>query len=115
MIKVKAVGHRVIVIPDPVEEVTKGGIVLAVDKKREEASAQKGTVHSVGPSAWKSELYGYGKPGWEPWCVSGDRIFFARYAGKIFRDGKQIYMVINDDDVQCLITDESVEAENEDE
>jgi co-chaperonin GroES (HSP10) len=118
MLKVRAVGHRVIVKADPVEEVSQGGIVLAVDKKREEAAAQKGTVVEVGPMAWKSTLYGYGLEGWEPWVKPGDRIFFARYAGKLIRDMNNgvetVFFVINDDDVQCQILDESVEYGDDD-
>lgn len=112
-IGVKAVGNRVIVIPDPVEEVSKGGIVLAVNKKQEEAYAHKGTVYDVGPSAWVSELFGYGKSGWEPWCKSGDRVYFSRYAGVLFRDGEKLFRIVNDDDIQCLITDEEVTEEIE--
>jgi chaperonin GroES len=111
--KIKAVGHRVIVQPDPVEEVSKGGIVLAVDHKREIRAADKGTVIQVGEMAWKNDLYGYGKPGWEPWCKAGDRVFFARYAGKGFKDGQKDYIVLNDEDIQCLILEEGAEGDDD--
>jgi co-chaperonin GroES (HSP10) len=117
-IKVKAVGHRVIVKPDLVETKSKGGILLAVDEKREQAAAQRGTVVGVGEMAWKNTLYGYGLEGWEPWCKVGDRVFFARYAGKSFRDkeeGGELFTVLNDEDIQCLIVDETVEPDNSDE
>jgi len=118
MLKIKAVGHRVIIKADPVEEVTRGGIVLSVDTKRESAAAQKGTVVDIGEMAWKNELYGFGKPGWIPWCTIGDRVYFARYSGKLIRDIKKgqetNYFVINDEDVQCLILDEGTEGDNDD-
>jgi co-chaperonin GroES (HSP10) len=123
MDKVKAVGHRVIVKPDPVLEKTRSGIVLAVDVKAERTASQKGTVVGVGPTAWKNDLYGYGKLGWEPWCKVGDRIFFPRYGGKLIctNDGahvadedREYIIVINDEDVQCLILDESVEGVDDD-
>lgn len=118
MLKIKAVGHRVIIKADPVEEVTKGGIVLSVDTKRESAAAQKGTVVGIGPTAWKNELYGYGTTSWEPWCNVGDRVYFARYSGKLIRDIRKgqetIYFIINDEDVQCLILDEGTEGDNDD-
>lgn len=111
-LKVAPVGHRVIVKPDPVEVKSKGGIVIAYkDKQREQASAQKGTVVAVGDMAWKNSLYGYGIEGWKPWCKVGDRVFFARYAGKTFRDDddpEDIFTVMNDEDIQCVIVEETV-------
>jgi co-chaperonin GroES (HSP10) len=106
--KIKAVGHRVIVIPDKVVEKTKSGIVIAKDVKREAAGAQKGTVYAVGSMAWKNEAYGFTKPGWEPWCKEGDRVYFARYAAKFFTDESTdtTYGIMNDEDIQCVILDE---------
>ena len=112
--KIKAVGHRVIVKPDAVEEVSKGGIVLAVDHKREIRAADKGTVVGIGSMAWKNDLYGYGKDGWEPWCKEGDRVFFARYAGKGFKDGDTNYIVLNDEDIQCQILEEDIDGDRDD-
>jgi co-chaperonin GroES (HSP10) len=110
-LKVEAVGHRVIVQPDKVEKKSKGGIILQIDENRERAAAQKGTVLKVGDMAWKNTVYGYGIEGWKPWCKPGDRVFFARYAGKQFRDEDHpddTYIILNDEDIQCLITEESV-------
>jgi co-chaperonin GroES (HSP10) len=118
MLKIKAVGHRVIIKADPVEEVSKGGIVLSVDTKREAAAAQKGTVYEIGSMAWKNELYGFGKEGWEPWCKVEDRVYFARYSGKLIKDTENgvetIYFVINDEDVQCVILAEGTEGDRDD-
>jgi co-chaperonin GroES (HSP10) len=113
--KLKAVGTRVMVKPDPIEKQTKSGIIVAVDEKRERAGTQKGTVLGVGPSAWKNELYGYGYPGWEAWCKVGDRILFPRYAGKLVcvndgpdvpDDKREYVLFINDEDVQSVIEEE---------
>lgn len=118
MLKIKAVGHRVIVKADPVEVKTASGIVITVDEKREAAAAQKGTVVGIGEMAWKNKLYGYGIDGWEPWCKVGDRVYFARYAGKLIKDKIQgeevVYFVLNDEDVQCQILEEGTEGENDD-
>ena len=114
-LKVKAVGHRVIVKPDLVEMKSKGGILLAVDEKREQAAAQRGTVIDIGEMAWKNPLYGFGLEGWAPWCKVGDRVFFARYSGKLFRDGDELFSVLNDEDIQCLIVEETIEPDNTDE
>ena len=111
MIELRAVGHRVIIKPDAVEKKSQGGIILTVDEKRERAASQKGTVFQVGPMAWKNEVYGYGLPGWEPWCKEGDRVFFARYAGKFIRAtddplSEDHYIVLNDEDIQAVIEKE---------
>ena len=107
--KIKAVGHRVIVRPDPVEETSEGGIVLSIDTKRERAAAQKGTVLYVGPLAWKNEVI-FGKDS-QPWCKPGDRVFFARYAGKSLNLADDevdpdFVMVLNDEDIQALIEED---------
>lgn len=112
MLKLRAVGHRVLVKPDPVEKKSAGGLYLAVDEKRERAASQKGTIVQVGPMAWKNEVYGYGIEGWEPWCKPGDRVFFARYAGKFIRANEddpyseEVYVVLNDEDIQAVIEGE---------
>lgn len=120
MLKIKAVGHRVIIKGDKVETQTKSGIVLAVDAKREAQAAQKGTVMDIGPMAWKNAIYGYGIEGWAPWVNVGDRVYFARYSGKLIRDGKLDdpnmveYFIINDEDVQVQILDEGTEGDIDD-
>lgn len=107
MIELRAVGHRVIVKPDPVETKTAGGIILKVDEKRESAASQKGTVLMVGPMAWKNEVYGFGLEGWAPWCKAGDRVFFAKYAGKFIKvDDEEMVIVLNDEDIQAVIEKE---------
>ena len=110
-IELRAVGHRVIVKPDPVEKTTESGIILSVNEKQEAQGSQKGTVIGVGPMAWKNEVYGYGIDGWAPWCKVGDRVFFARYAGKFIRttdDPKNLeyFIVMNDEDIQAVIEKE---------
>lgn len=107
--KVKAIGHRIIVKPDPVEETTSGGIILNVDFKRERAAAQKGTILDIGPLAWTNEVI-FGKNP-KPWCKIGDRVFFARYGGKELNLAKEglepdFVMVLNDEDLQAQITEE---------
>jgi co-chaperonin GroES (HSP10) len=107
--KVKAIGHRVIVRPDPIEERTAGGIILNVNVDRERAAAQKGTVVDIGPLAWTNEVI-FGKNP-KPWCVVGDRVFFARYGGKSINLAEEgldddFVFVLNDEDLQALITEE---------
>lgn len=107
-------GHRLLVKPDPLEAQT--DIPEALKKvdfeihkpvhlqKLEEAGTQTGMVLQVGPTAWRS--FDGNDKHWKPWCAVGDRIIFARYAGKFVEDPetKERFMVINDEDVQAVIT-----------
>jgi co-chaperonin GroES (HSP10) len=113
-LRIKAIGFRVHVKPDPVEEVTKGGIVLPKNKRREQVEMSKGTVMEIGPLAWKNQLYGFGTEGWEPWCKVGDRVFYSKYAGKLLvdqEDENNAIIVLNDDDVHCVILEDSEKGE----
>jgi chaperonin GroES len=100
---IKPAGHRVLVIPDPVETKTASGIIMTTDvsKVREEQSQIFGVVHSVGATAFKDF-------GSEPWCKEGDHIAFAKYGGFVIQDptdGKE-YRLLNDEDVCAVITEE---------
>lgn len=111
----KALGHRLLIKPDAVKEQKnvdlpsslrdKGFEVhLPVDmEKREEAGTQTGTVIDVGPTAWRA--FDGADERWQPWCQPGDRVIFARYAGKWVEDPetKEKFFVINDEDVQVKV------------
>lgn len=90
-------GHRILVLPDPVEEVTKSGIILAQQSlDKEKASTVTGTIVEVGMNAWKAF------DGGMPWANVGDRIYFKQYAGFIVKKNGNEYRVLNDDDVICI-------------
>lgn len=109
------VGHRLLVKPDPVKEqvdvpeaLKVGGfeVVKPADlERREEAATQVGTVIQVGPTAFRA--FDGDSPNWQPWCKAGDRIIFAKYAGKFVEDPstKERFFVINDEDVQVKVHD----------
>lgn len=95
-----ALGHRVLLLPDPVEETTASGIILQTQTV--EASRNLGvwaTVLEIGHEAWKDQSTDF--------CQVGDRVLVGQYTG-IFRespvDGK-IYRFVNDlDIISCLRT-----------
>ncbi len=99
----EALGNRVIIKPDSVEEVTSGGIVIAQSSnyiREEKAATSTGVVVDFGPAAWLDPALGG-----EPWASIGDRVVFARYAGKFVTDpddGEE-YVVINDDAIQAKV------------
>lgn len=101
---IEALGNRVIIKPDSIEEVTAGGIVIAQTEnylREEKAATSTGTVVDFGEAAWLDPIMGG-----EPWVNIGDKVVFARYAGKYVTDpddGDE-YVVINDDAIQARIT-----------
>lgn len=107
------VGHRILVKPDEVKEQfdipdgLKGlAFEIAMDtdqERREKVGTQIGTVVGIGPTAWHA--FDKNSPDWKPWCKLGDKVIFARYAGKIIEDpaDKVRYMVLNDEDIQAVV------------
>jgi co-chaperonin GroES (HSP10) len=115
-------GDRVVVLPDAVESVTAGGIIIPEKEADKHQLAQvSGVLVAVGPDAWTHTTttiernMGNGK--WRPierqvrgysgpFAKVGDRVCFARYNGLPFdgEDGKQ-YRLLNDEDITATITD----------
>jgi chaperonin GroES len=91
--------HRLLVKPDEVETKTKTGIILAVDEKREAAAAERGTVIAVGDTCFKD----YGAD--SSLVKVGNRVYFARYAGKKVTDNEQDYIILNDEDIVGVLHD----------
>lgn len=92
--------HRVLIKPDRVETKTKTGIILTIDEKRENAAAERGTITLIGPTCFKD--YG-GSP---DDIKIGDRVAFAKYAGKTVKDSdEEEYVLVNDEDIIAVIKD----------
>lgn len=92
---------KVLVLPDPIEEKTSGGLFVPETVRDKESRAQvKATLIAVGGNAfddWK-----------EPIPVPGDRVFMGKYAGVkdiTGVDGKT-YNLIRDNDILAIITEE---------
>lgn len=108
MIKVK--GPRVLVRQDKLEEVdpmfaqaAKAGIELPKEFKElrmEQNAIDKGIVVAIGDLAFQSPV-GDGNP----WCLVGDRVIFAKYAGSILKEKDEVYMILNDEDILGIILD----------
>jgi chaperonin GroES len=96
---------RVLVLPDPVEERSAGGILLPEQhKEREKFATVKGTLIAVGENAWEeaaARSAGFIRP------VAGDRVVIAKYGGIMLTgdDGKD-YRLLNDEDVIGLLIGE---------
>jgi co-chaperonin GroES (HSP10) len=104
--KGKVTGHRLLIKPDSLEEVSEGGLIIARpkrDEQMEKAAMNRGTVVQVGNTAYKADYLGN-----EPWCKEGDKVIFVKYEGKTIVDPEtdQAYLIINDEDVLVVLEKE---------
>lgn len=98
---IEPIDQRVVVLPDPVEEKTKGGIILPDQHKDQQRWAQaRGTLVAAGACAWSEAKRERGFVAPEP----GARVMFAKYGGVTFEgdDGEE-YRIMNDEDVTAVL------------
>ena len=101
--------HRILVKADAFEAVDKThveakrlGLIIPEtdDKKRAQAGVDKGTVVAIGPTAFRD---------FNTECPIkvGDRVAFARFAGKIVDDPstEEQFVILNDEDIVCIYKD----------
>jgi co-chaperonin GroES (HSP10) len=108
---IDVLGHRILIKPERLEDVDKvlrsakamGIEVITEEGERAQASVDRGIVIQVGQSAFKDF-------GTVPWCVAGDYVAYARYAGKVMSDPytDEEFLIINDEDVVCRFIKEKV-------
>ena len=103
---IKILLHRILIKQDKLENANKDyvkmremGLVLAQgdDQKRAQAGVDTGTVVTVGATAFRD--FGTESP-----IQVGDRIAYARFAGKFITDpdtGEE-FVALNDEDVVCV-------------
>lgn len=114
MAKYVACGYRIIVKPDKVEEVSKGGIVIPDAEGNRERAVQKGTVVSVGNLAWRAFLRDEkGQYVGPPWALEGTRIVFSQYAGRELprTSNEEKLLILNDEEVLAIVVEEDTENE----
>jgi co-chaperonin GroES (HSP10) len=91
-------GHRILVLPEDINETTESGIVVFTEaqKDREALAQMYGIVVSMGNTCYADQP--------SPWCSVGNRVSFAKYSGLIYTglDGKT-YRCINDLDVVAIV------------
>jgi len=98
---IKILLHHVLVSIPPSETQTESGIVIPTEVLNKERKAvEYGTVVRTGPRAFVD----YGRS--PDILTAGDRVSFARYAGKEVRDTDDaVYLLVNDVDILCLVTE----------
>lgn len=95
---------KVLILPDPVEETTKGGIIVPIAKAESDKYATiEGRIIAVSHLAFNyatAKEWGDAKP------KPGDRVIFAKYAGVRHKakDGQE-YLLVNDKDIVATIED----------
>lgn len=105
----KAIGFRIIVLPDQIAQETASGIKMYTDDEWEIAqrAVDVGVIVSIGNAAFKHDRFGNESP-----VKVGDKVRFKKYATHLFRDvnehGRAIgewYGVVNDDDILTVLGD----------
>lgn len=88
-------GGHLLVLPEKVEEKTKGGIYIPEStREKEQQAATVGKLIAIGPTAWKDLDDG------SAWASVGDKISYSRYAGVTMTGSdNESYVLINDNDV----------------
>lgn len=85
-------GARILVRPEAIEKVSKGGIILHITTEEQEEMAQVyGTLVAVGEACWPDEA---------KWAEPGNKVLFAKYAGQQFLgDDGAWYRIMRDKDL----------------
>ena len=109
----KPLGPRVLIKQDRLEEIDpaykaakNAGIEIPrefQEVRREQDGVVIGTVVALGSMAFDPPV-GTGVK----WCEIGDRVYFAKYAGKVITDPetKEEFVLLNDEDIVTLVTGE---------
>jgi len=95
------VGHRVLILPEQVEEKSAAGIILhtGAQKAREEMAQIKGVVVALGTTAYSDQE--------SAWCSVGDKVIIGKYSGLIYQGIDELsYRIINDLDVVATLDKE---------
>lgn len=100
----RPVEFKVVVELDPIEEVTKGGIILPGEKvERDKLAYEEGTLVAVSPFAFTYEPNGLGWPEDRPAPKVGERVMIERYAGLLREKGGKNYRIVNDKNIVAVI------------
>lgn len=92
--------HRALVRPKQVETKTASGIILTESlTRKEQAGTDEGIILAIGDT--------FGKDfGAEVLPKVGDKVLFAKYAGKFIKNGDEDLVLLNDDDLIAIVKDE---------
>ncbi|HMG14029.1 MAG TPA: co-chaperone GroES [Saprospiraceae bacterium] len=86
----KPINDRVLIQPDPAEEITKGGIIIPDTAKEK---PQRGQVVAVGP----------GKDDNKMTVKKGDVVLYGKYAGQELKIEGKDYLIMREDDILLVL------------
>lgn len=95
---IKPLEFRALIKPTPVEERTKGGIIIPNQfKDREKYQVDTGVIIATGALCFTN-------PDWTDKPKVGDRVMFNRYAGDLIKgqDGED-YRLLNDREIAAVV------------
>jgi len=92
---------KVVVRPEEIETVTKGGIIIPISEAEKlQNAATEGTIVAVSPLAFSYEKW---PAGFAPPKV-GDRIVYSKYSGMKLKGKDRVeYIIMNDKDVCAVL------------
>lgn len=93
--KIQPLGKRVLVQPDEVEQVTKGGLVLPPSSNDEKRPAT-GTIVTLGVGQYKGKDIQFD-------VKVGDRIYFKKYSPEEIEIENKKYLLLDTDDILAII------------
>lgn len=96
---IRPLEYKVLIKPDQVEEVSKGGIILVDQTKdKQKFATDCGELIAVGAIAFT-------EPDWLDRPQVGDKVLYDRYAGSLVRgtDGVE-YRLMNDKEIGAVLT-----------
>lgn len=98
---INVTGYRILIKAEEIEKVTGGGIIIVQDEKLVEAGQQFGEVIGIGKDCWTDNTGKY----LNPWCKEGDKVLYAKHAGRFVYDPdtNEEYMILNDTDILAVI------------
>ena len=94
-IKLEPLGKRVLIQPDKVEEVTKGGLVLPPSASEDQKS-ETGTIVKLGKGKEKGKEITFE-------VSVGDRVYFKKYSPDEVQIDEHTYLLIDVDDILAII------------
>lgn len=108
------VGWNILVRPYPVDQMTKGGIILSVDDAEYMRNATNiARIVSVGPCCWNRSQHKDSEGNHIQWAKVGDFISYPRYKGTMRNFKGVTYTMLVDDDIMEILPDPLVFAEED--
>lgn len=94
--------HRVLVKVKPVEKTTESGIIIPdTTTRKEQAATDEGIIMAIGETFGRD--YGVANL-----PEVGDKVYFAKYAGKFIKDEDGTDLVLlNDEDIVAIIKEDA--------